>query len=70
MTMIPGAMEPRRPSSAVGNPAAPADRIYARVPDGRPSEAKVQRAELPGWLKVSIFAAMLIAAMWFVMSVF
>jgi hypothetical protein len=70
MTMIPGAMEPRRPSSAAGNPAAPADRVYARVPTARPSEAKVQRRELPGWLRVSIFAAVLIAAMWLVMSVF
>jgi hypothetical protein len=67
MTMIPGAMEPRRPSSATGNPA---DVVYARVAGGRPLEANVQRAELPGWLKVSIFAAVLIAVMWLVMSVF
>jgi hypothetical protein len=70
MTMIPGAMEPRRPSSAAGNPAALADRAYARAAAGRPVEAKIQRPELPGWLKVSIGAAVLIAAMWLVMSVF
>jgi hypothetical protein len=45
--------------------------VYARAAAaGGPSEAKIQRAELPGWLKVSIFAAVLIAAMWLVMSVF
>ena len=73
MTMIPGAMEPRRPLSA---DAKPADAVYARVAGSRPSEANVQRVELPGWpgwpgwLKVAIFAAVLIAAMWLAMSVF
>jgi hypothetical protein len=70
MTMIPGAWERRRPSSAVGNPAVPMNRVYDRVESGRPSGPDVPRAELPGWLKVSIFAAMLIAVMWLVMSAF
>lgn len=68
--MIPGAWEPRPQSMAPGATGAPIDRVYERVKSGRVSAPDAQRAELPSWLKVSIVAAVLIAAMWLAMSVF
>jgi hypothetical protein len=68
MMMIPGALEPRRavvPMSAVA--------VVNRLPADRRadvSEPDVERHELAGWLKMSIFAATLLAAMWLTMVVF
>lgn len=62
--MIPGAWESRRQSTA-----APVE-VVAVVADSRVREVSqpvAQRAELPGWVKASIFAATLLGAMWLVM---
>ena len=84
--MIPGAWEPRPQSVAVVEPLAPASKPPAESRGGRGpalSETLIQderrvegsgldtpHAELPGWLKVSIFAATLLVAMWLAMAVF
>jgi hypothetical protein len=70
MMMIPGAWEPRRRSGAVVEPPASAPRPPADGRGGSGQEPQTQRAELPTWLRVSIFTAMLVAAMWLVMTVF
>ena len=68
--MIPGAWEPRPQSVAVVAPLAPAPKPPADSRGGHPSGPDSQRAELPSWLKVSIFAATLLVAMWLAMAVF
>jgi hypothetical protein len=64
--MIPGAWEARRRS------ASPVDVVdvvrVARVLE--PVTSAPQRAELSGWLKVSIFVGTLLTAMWLAMAVF
>jgi hypothetical protein len=68
MMMIPGALEPRRAVVPM-SPVAVINRLPAdRLADA--SEPEVERRELAGWLKVSIFAATLLAAMWLTMVVF
>jgi hypothetical protein len=62
--MIPGEWEDRPRSAAGAEPSVPAPRVDGRAAvESRPP----QRRELPGWLKVSIFAATLLAATWLVM---
>ena len=73
--MIPGALEPRRSVTAVNVVGAvgAVDVVDTRPADGRGgngSELDTERPELPSWLKVSIFAATLLAAMWLSMAVF
>jgi hypothetical protein len=68
--MIPGAWEPRPRSGAVVAPPASTPRRSADGSGGNGSERDTQRAELPSWLKVSIFAATLLAATLLVMTVF
>jgi len=68
--MIPGAWEPRPRSGAVVEPLPPAPRRPADITGGSASARDTQRAELPSWLKVSIFAATLLAATLLVMTVF
>jgi hypothetical protein len=70
MMMIPGAWEPRPRSGAVVEPLASAPRRPADSTGGNESGRDTQRAELPSWLKVSIFAATLLAATLLVMTVF
>jgi hypothetical protein len=70
MMMIPGAWEPRPRSRAVVEPVASAPGRPAESPGGNGSGRDTQRAELPGWLKASIFAATLLAATLLVMAVF
>jgi hypothetical protein len=67
--MIPGAWEPRPRSIAVAEPPAAAPERAADSRDGG-SAADTQRAELPGWLKVSIFSATLLVATWLAMAMF
>ena len=75
--MIPGAWEARRrsgnpvdvveaPASAPKQPEAGRggnETLFAGPPD-------TEHPELPGWLKVSIFAGTLLTAMWLAMMVF
>ena len=72
MMMIPGAWEPRRRSAVAVDPAS--DDTLASPPaaigGGSEWRPDIQPAELPNWLKVSIFTATLLAAMWLVMTVF
>jgi hypothetical protein len=68
--MIPGAWEPRPRSGAVVESLASAPRRSADRPASSESGRDTQRAELPSWLKVSIFAATLLAATLLVMTVF
>ena len=73
--MIPGAWEPRPRSIAVVAPLilAPKAPSDSRVGSSGPALSGVEgpaRAELPGWLKVSIFAATLLAATWLAMAMF
>jgi hypothetical protein len=76
--MIPGAWEPRPRSGAVvapltSAPTRPADSRGGNRPGPGLSGVDgpaTQRAELPGWMKVSIFAATLLAATWLVMAMF
>jgi hypothetical protein len=70
MMMIPGAFEPRPRSGAVVEPLPPAPRRPADITGGSGSGRDTQHAELPSWLKVSIFAATLLAATLLVMTVF
>ena len=68
--MIPGTWEPRRRSGAadaVVEPLASAPKPAADSPGGNGPGADTQRAEPPGWLRVSIFGATLLAAMWLAM---
>jgi hypothetical protein len=68
--MIPGAWEPRPRSGAVVAPLASAPRPPADSTGGNGSGRDTERVELPSWLKVSIFAATLLAATLLVMTVF
>jgi len=69
MVMIPGAWEPRLRSAAVPPPVALAPSPPVAAPgDSAPAEAR--RAELPAWMKVSIFAGTLLAATWIAMALF
>jgi hypothetical protein len=69
--MIPGAWEPRpRSGAVVVESFASAPRRSADRPASSGSGRDTQRAELPSWLKVSIFAATLLAATLLVMTVF
>jgi hypothetical protein len=70
MMMIPGAWEPRPRSGAVVEPLPPAPGRPADITGGSGSGRDTQRAELPSWLKVSIFAATLLAATLLVMTAF
>jgi hypothetical protein len=67
--MIPGAWEPRPRSIAVAEPLAVTPARPADSP-GSGSAVDTQRAELPGWLKVSIFSATLLVATWLAMAMF
>jgi len=74
--MIPGEWEPRRsskPASVVAPVEAVPSERFASLPlvGGRSAEAsepRAERPELPAWLKVSIFAATLMAATWLAMA--
>ena len=70
MVMIPGAWEPRLRSAAVPQPVAlaPWPPVAAQGESAPTSEAR--RAELPAWMKVSIFAGTLLAATWIAMALF
>jgi hypothetical protein len=76
--MIPGAWEARPRSGTVAAPLASGPRRPADNPGGDGSVPalsgvegpETQPAELAGWLKVSIFAAALFAAMWLAMAMF
>jgi len=68
--MIPGAWEPRPRSGAVVEPLTSVPRRPADSPGGNRSGRDTLRAELPSWLKVSIFAATLLAVMWLAMAMF
>jgi hypothetical protein len=70
--MIPGAWEPRRRSAVAVNPASEVTLPPSPAATGGGSESRphTQSAELPGWLKLSIFTATLLAAMWLAMTVF
>ena len=61
--MIPGAYETRRQS------AVPVDDVVG-AGRGAQMEPVARRHELPGWLKVSIFAVTLLVVMWLTMAVF
>ena len=65
--MIPGEWEGRRQTGAVADPLPRIPQPPADSRGGNVSEPPRQRRELPGWLKVSIFAAALLAATWLVM---
>ncbi len=67
MMMIPGGWEPGRRSNSVEEPVTAAPRQLADSRGGNGSRPETQRRELPDWLKVSIFAATLLAATWLVM---
>jgi len=79
--MIPAAWEPRPRAAAVvapliSEPDAPSG-IARSVQDRAPVTSRIeasgrdaQRAELPGWLKASIFAGTLLAATWLAMAMF
>ena len=66
--MIPGALEPR--TVAAVNAVAVVDKQPTDRQDGNAWGPDTGRPELPSWLKVSIFAATLVAAMWLWMAVF
>jgi hypothetical protein len=69
--MIPGAWEARPRSGTVVAPLTSGPTRPADSPGGDRAEGpETQPAELPGWLKVSIFAAALLAAMWLAMAMF
>jgi hypothetical protein len=79
--MIPGAYEPRPRAAAVVAPLISEPEVpsgVARSFQGgapvtsrvEPSGRDAQRVELPGWLKASIFAGTLLAAMWLAMAMF
>jgi hypothetical protein len=68
--MIPGAWEARPRSAAVVEPLTPGPGRPAGRPGRDEPAAETQSAELPAWLKVSIFAVVLLAAMWLVMAMF
>ncbi len=68
--MIPGAWEPRPRSGAVVEPLTSASKQPTESRVGNGSGADTQRTELRSWLKVSIFTATLLAAMWLAMAVF
>ena len=72
MTMIPGAYEPRARRGAVTIPGtmAPLPPISANSRGGNGPVAEARRRELPGWLKASTFAAVLLGAMWLAMMAF
>ena len=60
--MIPGAREPRT-HPAVAAPLPPPVRgVEAETTDAWPPGAP--RRELPGWLRIAIFALVLLIAMW------
>lgn len=73
--MIPGAWEPRHRSEAAVAETSPGPHYgpFTPVPTG-PTDARgnglggdTQHRELATWLKLSIFAAVLLAAMWLAM---
>ena len=74
--MIPGAWEPRGRSGAPVNIVNVVDVVDVRPAGSRGGDETsfpgldTQRSELPGWLKVSIFAATLLTVMWLAMTVF
>jgi hypothetical protein len=65
--MIPGQFEgPARTAVVVATPLPPtAPSAIGRGADAPPRQSR--RRELPGWLKVALFAATLLAATWMVM---
>jgi hypothetical protein len=64
--MIPGQYErPSRTAAAAVTPVPPT--ALSPIGGGGESPRHPQRRELPGWLKVAIFAATLLAATWVVM---
>ena len=68
--MIPGAWEPRPRSAAAVEPLASVPQRPAESGSGTVVAPERQRAELPGWLKVSIFAGTLLVATWLAMALF
>jgi hypothetical protein len=74
--MIPGAWEPRGRSGAPGSVVNVVEGVDPLPAASRAGNQTVfpgpdtQRSELPGWLKVSIFAATLLTVMWLAMTVF
>jgi hypothetical protein len=68
--MIPGAWEPRPRTAAVVEPLGSVPQPPADNRSGTGLEPETPRAELPGWLKVSIFAGTLLVAMWLAMALF
>ena len=67
MMMIPGEWESRPRSVAAVEPLPAPPRQPADSPGGNAPQPVARRGELPGWLRVSIFAATLLAATWLVM---
>jgi hypothetical protein len=73
MMMIPGTWEPRRPPAVAVNggvplPSTPKQPVASA--GGGTWQPAIQRPELPNWLKLSLFTATLVAAMWLAMTVF
>ncbi len=73
MMMIPGAWEARRRPGGPVNVVEPLTSTPAQLATGRGgNEAgpETERPELPAWVRVSIFAATLLVAMWIAMTAF
>ena len=78
MTMIPGAWEPRPRAATVQPPVASGSMRPVEGGGGHgsgpaPIAAQghaTEQAELPGWIRVSIFAGTLLAATWIAMAMF
>jgi hypothetical protein len=68
--MIPGAWEARPRSATAVAPRAPVLQRPAESGSGTAAAPETPRAELPGWLKVSIFAGTLLVATWLAMALF
>jgi hypothetical protein len=65
--MIPGEWEARR---RPGAPVSVVNVVGVVDPATSGPKAETERHELPGWIKVSIFAGTLLVAMWLAMTVF
>jgi len=70
MVMIPGAWEPRPRSAAGPLPVALAPSPPVAVQRDSAPASEARRAELPAWMKVSIFAGTLLTATWIAMALF
>ena len=68
--MIPGAWEPRPRSATAVEPQASIPQPPAERRKSTGLAPERQRAELAGWLKVSIFAGTLLVASWLAMALF